>query len=92
MRRLKEEGRTTHPPNAKERPLVGVKLRREPERCGDRRRHDPQQLRENRGPAKPGANRRPERGRGGGEGVGRGDKRAAEPGRAPVVGSGAAAG
>lgn len=91
-RRLKWEGRTTHPPNAKERPLAAGQLHQEP---GTVRRAagvtTPQTLCENRGPAKPGANERPERGRGGGEGVGRGAKSAAESGRAPP-GSRAAAG
>lgn len=56
-RRLKWEGRTTHPPNAKERRLAGGKLHQEPGKVrGAAGVTTPQPLCENGGPAKPGAN------------------------------------
>lgn len=82
-KRLKWEGRTTHPPNANRAPLAEAKLQQQPGKVEDCGRRDPLPLRENGGPAKPGANWRPEWGVRGGERVGRGEKRATESGRAP---------
>lgn len=84
-------GATTHPPNAKERPLGPGKLPRGGERCGGRRASRPAPTGWERKACKARGQLEARKKARGGERVGRGDKGTAESGRAPL-GSGATAG